>query len=66
MARPARDQGLTGAGVVLAHDAFIPAVPFVVPEFLVVGLMGAIIWRDRREGDGEDEDEKLVAPPGGP
>lgn len=35
--------------VILAHHPLVTALPFVVPAFLVVGLIGAIIWRDRRE-----------------
>ncbi len=39
----------TGADVALAHEALLHALPFVVPAFLVVGLVLAIVWRDRRE-----------------
>jgi hypothetical protein len=35
--------------VVLAHHPLVTALPFVVPAFIVVALLGAIIWRDRRE-----------------
>ncbi len=35
--------------MVLAHHALITAIPFVVPAFIVVALVGVIIWRDRRE-----------------
>lgn len=35
--------------VVLAHHPLVTALPFVVPAFIVVGLIAAIIWRDRRE-----------------
>lgn len=38
----------------LAHQVLLHALPFVVPAFLVVGLIGAIIWRDRRS-DPDDE-----------
>lgn len=39
--------------VVLAHDALITAVPFVVPALVVTGLLAAIVWRDRREDRAE-------------
>jgi uncharacterized membrane protein YraQ (UPF0718 family) len=42
------------AEVVHAHEALLHALPFVVPAFIVVGLIGVIIWRDRRE-DRSDE-----------
>lgn len=35
--------------MVLAHAAVLVALPFVVPAVLVVALLGAIVWRDRRE-----------------
>ena len=35
--------------VVLAHHPLVTALPFVVPAVIVVALIGAIIWRDRRE-----------------
>jgi hypothetical protein len=35
--------------LVLAHHPLVTALPFVVPAVLVVGLLGAVIWRDRRE-----------------
>ena len=35
--------------IVLAHHPLITALPFVVPAFIVVGLVIAIIVRDRRE-----------------
>ena len=35
--------------VVLAHHPLVTALPFVVPAFIVVALIGAIVWRDRRE-----------------
>ena len=34
---------------VLAHHPLLTALPFVVPAVLVVALLGAVIWRDRRE-----------------
>jgi hypothetical protein len=37
---------------VLAHQALLHALPFVVPAFIVVALVGVIIWRDRRGDDG--------------
>lgn len=43
------------ADVVLAHHPLITALPFVVPAFIVVALVGAIVWRDRR-GDGSPPD----------
>lgn len=41
--------------VVLAHEALLHALPLVVPAFLVVGLIGAISWRDRRQERREQE-----------
>ena len=38
----------TGADVVLAHEALLHALPFVVPALLVVAMVLAIVWRDRR------------------
>ena len=35
--------------VVLAHHPLVTALPFVVPAVIVVALLTAIIWRDRRE-----------------
>lgn len=35
--------------VVLAHEAVLHALPFVVPAFIVVALVAAIVHRDRRE-----------------
>jgi hypothetical protein len=35
--------------MVLAHHPLLTALPFVVPAVLVVALIGAIMWRDRRE-----------------
>ena len=34
---------------VLAHHPLVTALPFVVPAVIVVGLLAAIVWRDRRE-----------------
>ncbi|WP_018656345.1 hypothetical protein [Actinomadura flavalba] len=39
---------------VLATHPIVSAVPFFVPTFIVVGVIGVIIWRDRRRGDEED------------
>ena len=39
---------------VLAHHPLLTALPFVVPAFLVVGLLAAIVWRDRREDRVDD------------
>lgn len=36
--------------VILAHHPLVTALPFVVPAVIVVALIGAIVWRDRREG----------------
>lgn len=33
--------------VVLAHHPIVTALPFVVPAFIVVALLAAIVWRDR-------------------
>ena len=41
--------------LVLAHQALLHALPFVVPAFLVVGLIAAIVYRDRRAERREDE-----------
>lgn len=35
--------------LVLAHESLGHALPFVVPALLVVLLVLAIVWRDRRE-----------------
>lgn len=35
--------------VVLAHPPLLTALPFVLPAVIVVGLLAAIVWRDRRE-----------------
>ena len=40
---------------VLAHQAILHALPFVVPAFLVVGLVAAIVYRDRRAESREDD-----------
>lgn len=37
---------------VLAHHPLVTALPFVVPAVIVVGLVGAIVWRDRRQQRG--------------
>lgn len=41
--------------LVLAHHPIVLALPFVVPAFIVVGLVGAIVWRDRHAQDEEPE-----------
>jgi hypothetical protein len=42
-----------GAGaLLLAHHPLLTALPFVIPAVIVIALVGAIIWRDRREDDG--------------
>ena len=40
---------MTGTEIVLAHHPLLTALPFVVPAVIVVALIAAIIWRDRRE-----------------
>jgi hypothetical protein len=40
---------------VLAHQALLHALPFVVPAFLVVGVVAAIVYRDRRAEHREDD-----------
>lgn len=39
---------------VLAHHPLVTALPFVVPAVVVVALLGAIVWRDRREDRVDD------------
>ncbi len=39
---------------VLAHHPLVTALPFVLPAVLVVVLVAAIVWRDRREGRDDD------------
>ena len=46
---------MTAAPVVLAHAATLHALPFVLPALLVVALLVAIVWRDRREERGRPE-----------
>lgn len=46
---------MTAGEVVLAHHPLITALPFVVPAFIVVGLIAAVIVRDRREERQENE-----------
>lgn len=41
--------------LVLAHEALLHALPFVVPAFIVVGLIAAIVYRDRRDERREEE-----------
>lgn len=45
-------------GMVLAHHPLLTALPFVVPAFIVVGLIATIVWRDRREQGGEEPGER--------
>lgn len=33
----------------LAHHPLLTALPFVVPAVIVVAMLAAIVWRDRRE-----------------
>jgi hypothetical protein len=39
---------------VLAHQALLHALPFVVPAFVVVLVVAVVIWRDRRGDSGRD------------
>ena len=48
-----------GPDVVLAHAALLHALPFVVPAFLVVALLGVIIWRDRHSEDPDEPEDDL-------
>lgn len=34
--------------MVLAHSVLLHALPFVLPAFIVVAVVGVVIWRDRR------------------
>ena len=43
------------AGLVLAHHPLVTALPFVVPAVIVVGLVVAVVVRDRREERAERE-----------
>lgn len=43
-----------GAELVLAHHPLLTALPFVVPAVILVGLIVAIVVRDRRD-DGSQE-----------
>ena len=45
----------TTADVVLAHQALLHALPFVVPALLVVLAIAAVVVRDRRQAAREDE-----------
>ena len=40
---------MTSTGVLLAHHPLVTALPFVVPALVVVVVVGAIVWKDRRE-----------------
>ena len=42
--------------LLLAHHPIVTALPFVVPAFIVVGLVGAIVWRDRHSEPTEGEE----------
>lgn len=46
---------MTDSQVVLAHASLVEAVPFVLPALLLLGLLGAVVWRDRRLGPDPDE-----------
>ena len=37
--------------LVLAHASLVEAIPFVVSALLLIGLLGGIVWRDRRRPD---------------
>jgi hypothetical protein len=39
---------------VLAHHPLLTALPFVVPAVLVVAVLAAVVWRDRREDRARD------------
>ncbi len=41
--------------VVLAHHPIIIAAPFVGSAVLIAGLLGGIVWRDRREDRSDRE-----------
>lgn len=40
--------GVTGGTLNLAHGGLVEAIPFIVPALLVIGLLGGLVWRDRR------------------
>ena len=44
---------MTQGQVVLAHASLVEAIPFVLPALLVIALLGAVVWRDRRLPDDE-------------
>ena len=46
---------MSGGEVVLAHQALLHALPFVLPALIVVLLVAGIVVRDRREAAREDE-----------
>ena len=41
---------------VLAHQALLHALPFVVPAFLVVALVAVIVYRDRHSDPPAEDD----------
>ena len=58
--RPGRRTGASArdAGeVVLAHHPLVTALPFFVPAFIVVGLIAAIVWRDRHAPEGAEGED---------
>jgi hypothetical protein len=50
-------------GVLAAHP-IVGAVPFFVPTFIVVAVIGVIVWRDRHRGDDEAQDQGERTAPG--
>jgi hypothetical protein len=46
--------GTDQAPVLLAHHALVLALPFVLPVFLVVGMVAVVAWRDRHRTDEPD------------
>lgn len=49
-------ESVLAGNVVLASHPIITAVPFFVPTFAVVAVVGFIIWRDRRRSGDEEPD----------
>ena len=48
--------------LVLAAHPIITAVPFFVPTFIVAGVVGFVIWRDRSRSAEEQADDPAKAP----
>jgi hypothetical protein len=51
------------ANTYVAHHAIVLALPFVLPVFLVVGMVAVVAWRDRHRPDEADEETLLGANP---